>query len=409
MTSPPENLSATVPTQGIRARLRARLESLRREDRLRGLPSPGAPTGAIDLRTNDTLGLSTHPRMIEAVKTAAERFGVGAGASRLIAERHEIVRETEARFAEFKRAERALMTPTGFAANTALLGALADERTLILLDKRSHASLIDGALLASTAVSGGARMRTYTHNDTDRARAIAHRHIRRVDNPLVLLVTESVFSMDGDCAPIGELADLRDEINEQGHADCALILDEAHATGVLGKTGAGGDELHGRRADVTVSTASKALGAMGGVIAGPAEVIEAVVNTGRSFIYSTGAMPIQAAAVGEALSIIRDEPQRRERLRTIIEHVRAQLAPLGVRPFETDPTPIVPIVLGETERTRRAHERLASEEILTSLIRPPTVPTGSSRLRMTLHAELSDAEVERLCASVRGVASELAR
>lgn len=388
----------------LRDRLRARLDERERRGLLRELPEPiEEREGVIDLRSNDVLRLSAHPRMVEAVERSAKRFGVGSGASRLIAERTGYVRECEARFAEFKGCERALFTPTGFGANLALLGALADEKTLIMLDKLSHASLVDGALLASTSAHAGAKVRTFAHNDVERARAVAEKHIERTNDALVLIVSESVFSMDGDCAPIRELAGLRDEINDSGDASAALILDEAHATGVLGETGAGGDELHGHLADATVATASKALGALGGIVCGTNEVIDAVVNLGRAFIYSTGVMPIQASAIDEAVRILRDEPERRERLRAITRYVRTELAPLGVRPFDVDPTPIVPIVLGETDRARAAHERLTSEGILTSLIRPPTVATGTSRLRLTVHAEMSDGDVERVCGAVKSL------
>jgi 7-keto-8-aminopelargonate synthetase-like enzyme len=404
LTLPKTNSTDAGARTALNDRLRARLEGRRRDGLFRELPEPIEDrAGVLDLRSNDVLRLSAHPRMIEAVELAANRFGVGSGASRLIAERMGYVRECEARFASFKGCERALFTPTGFSANLALLGALADETTLILLDKLSHASLLDGALLASTSAHAGATVRTFAHNDVERARTVAMKHIERTDDALVLIVSESVFSMDGDGAPVRELAALRDEINGSGGASAALILDEAHATGVLGETGAGGDELHGHPADATVATASKALGALGGIVCGSDEVNNAVVNLGRAFIYSTGVMPIQASAIDEAVRILRDEPERRERLQAISRHVRAELEPLGVRPFDVNPTPIVPIVLGETERARAAHERLSGEGILTSLIRPPTVATGSSRLRLTVHVGMSDGDVERVCAAVRSL------
>jgi len=346
------------------------------------------PGSEIDLRSNDCLRLSTHPRIARAAIDAIERFGLGSGSSRLVSERTAVVRDAEAKFASWKGAERALITPTGYAANTALLQSIADDRTLLLLDKLAHASLIDGARLATLR---GTTLRTFAHNDVDRARTIAIKHLDKDPDATIVLVTESVFSMDGDLAPLDALADLRDELANR--APCALIVDEAHATGVL-------DPQHARRADATVATASKALGGLGGIIAGPGEVIDAVLNDGRAFIYSTGAMPAQAAAIAEAIDILDDEPDRRERLAHNARTLRAGLAELGVRPFETDPTHIVPIVLGETDRAARAHQTLAEKGILTALIRPPTVAPGSARLRLSLHCELADADVSRIAEAV---------
>ena len=171
-------------------------------------------------------------------------------------------------------------------------------------------------------------------------------------------------------------------------------MDEAHATGVL-------DDDHAARADIRVMTASKALGALGGIILGPDLAIETVLNEGRAFIYTTGAMPAQAAAIDEALNVLRDEPDRRARLRNLAKSIRAELAPLGVRPFETDPTHIIPIIVGETHDAARAHAALAERGILTSLVRPPTVAPGTARLRLSLHVGLSDADADRVCDAAR--------
>jgi len=399
LTAPaPPNPSCHTARRDWLDRLQRRLDDRARDGLLRALPNPlDEIPGAIDLRSNDPLRLSTHPRLIAAVQDAAGRFGIGSGASRLVSERTAFVREIEAKIASFKGAERAIITPTGFAANLATLQSIADDRTLILMDKLAHASIIDGARLASLT---GTTVRTFAHNDVMRARTVAYKHLEKHPDATVLLVTESVFSMDGDLAPIAELAKLRDEINGSTHASCALILDEAHATGILGETGAGLDEAAGHVADITVSTASKALGALGGMICGPSQAIETVINFGRAFIYSTGAMPIQAAAISEAIDILRDEPDRRARLVEISKAVRDALAPLGVRPFETDPTPIVPVVIGDPEKARATHERLARAGIFTAFIRPPTVPPNSSRLRLSLHCGLTAEEIGRITEAI---------
>lgn len=383
MNADPRNPGIRTPTwlDGLRDRLGER----EREGLRRALPDLPAPApGTIDLRANDGLRLSTHPRLARAAHDAVTRFGLGAGASRLIAERTGFVREIEDRLARRKGVERALITPTGYGANTALLQALADGNTLLLLDKLAHASLIDGARLATHK---GAHLRTFAHNDTDRARAIARKHLDKHPHANVLLVTESVFSMDGDLAPMGELADLRDEL--ANIAPCALVADEAHATGVL-------DDRHAHRADVRVMTASKALGSLGGILLGPNEVIDTVLNEGREFIYSTGVLPLQAACIDEALNILDDEPDRRERLRRAARTLREMLAPLGVPSFDEHPTHILPIILGDTDRATRARDALAGRGILTALVRPPTVPPGSSRLRMSLHCELTEADLRRV-------------
>ncbi|CAE7223664.1 bioF [Symbiodinium necroappetens] len=355
----------------------------------RALPPISPPAdGAIDLRSNDCLRLCTHPRLAKAAHDAVDRFGLGAGSSRLIAERTGFVREIEAKIAGRKGVERALFTPTGYSANTALLQALADENTLLLLDKLAHASLIDGARLAThKGHPVGATLRTFAHNDAGRARAVACKHLEKHPDANVLLVTESVFSMDGDLAPIDALADLRDELADR--APCALIVDEAHATGVL-------DERHAHRADVRVMTASKALGSLGGIVLGPNAVIDTVLNEGRAFIYSTGALPLQAACIDEALRVLDDEPERRERLLADAHTIREMLAPLGVPSFDEHPTHIVPIVLGETDRAARARDALAEQGVLTALVRPPTVAPGSSRLRLSLHCELTETDLRRV-------------
>ncbi len=373
---------------------RDRLNDRLRQQREQGLfraPRP-IPDHLIDLTSNDYLNLRRHPALIEAVRAAAAEQGVGAGASRLAGGTHAIHQRVEERFAQFKGAERAILTPTGYHANIAVLTALPSAGDLILADKRSHASIIDGARLA-TAMHA-VTFRTFAHNDANRAHELASRHLAQSPESTVWIVTDSVFSMDGDTADLPALAQVRDNLN--GRA--CLITDEAHATGILGANGAGLDAQQGHIADIVVSTASKALGAQGGIITAGQTVAETINNFARSHIYTTAIAPAQAAAIDAALDIIEQEPQRRERLTQITRRVRNQLAEQGwpVAPFDTDPTPIIPLITNESEAAIELARHLEDHGFAAPAIRPPTVAPGSARVRLSLHAGLTDDEIDRL-------------
>jgi 8-amino-7-oxononanoate synthase len=375
---------------------RDRINERLSQQRQRGLfRSSRAIDGApIDLTTNDYLALGRHPALAAAIERAARDLGAGAGASRLAGGTMPIHERVEARFAALKGAERALLMPTGYHANLALLTALPSPGDLICCDKRCHASLIDGARLA-TAMHA-VTLRTYAHNDAGRASELADRHLAQAPESTVWLVTDSVFSMDGDTADLPALARVRDSFD--GRA--CLITDEAHATGILGPDGAGLDARFGHPSDIVVSTASKALGSLGGIVSARAIVCEAIENFARAFIYTTAVPPTQAAAIDAALDVIRDEPERRERLATISRRLRSGLRAQGwpVAPFETDPTPIVPLVVGESEMAIGLSMRLRDAGFAAPAIRPPTVAPGSSRVRLSLHADLTDDQIDRLLA-----------
>ncbi len=361
-----------------------------------------APAGLIDLSSNDYLSLRRRPEIAEAVARAAREEGVGAGASRLAGGTTEAHARLEARVAEWKGSEAALFTPTGYLANLALLSALPQNGDLLLQDKLNHASLIDGARLAVGAAGRGeVILRTFPHRDAERAHEIASAHLRERPESTVWIVTDSVFSMDGDCADLGALGRLRDELNAGGAGGgggACLIVDEAHATGVLGPTGAGLDEACGHVADICVSTASKALGSLGGFISGAREVVDAVVNFARPFIYTTAAPPTQVAAVEAALTIVEREPELRARLAEVSRVVRTGLIERGwdVRPWETDPTPIVPLVVGGNEEALALSAKLRAAGFLAPAIRPPSVPVGGARVRVSLRATLDDKSIDRL-------------
>ena len=365
-----------------------------REQQARGLFRAAriADDALIDLTANDYLALRRHPALVRAVEQAAQELGVGAGASRLAGGTLPIHQRVEARLAGFKNAERALLLPTGYHANLAVLTALPGAGDLILCDKRCHASLIDGARLATA--THNVTLRTFAHKDAARAHELAEHHLAQSPETTVWLVTDSVFSMDGDTADLRPLASVRESLAGR----VCLIVDEAHATGVLGPGGAGLDARAGHIADITVSTASKALGSLGGIVAAPGCVCESIENFARAYIYTTAVPPTQAAAIDAALDVIGSEPQRRERLAAISRRLRASLQVSGwpVAAFETDPTPIIPLIVGESERAIELAGRLRDAGFNAPAIRPPTVAPNAARVRLSLHAQLSDDQLDQL-------------
>ncbi|MBX2851362.1 MAG: 8-amino-7-oxononanoate synthase [Phycisphaeraceae bacterium] len=345
--------------------------------------------GLLNLASNDYLGLSQHRKLIEAATDATQRFGVGAGASRLVSGTQPIHQQAEHRFAAFKHAEAALLLATGYTANLAVLTTLAGPDDLVVMDKLVHASLIDAARISD------AQVRTFPHLNLERAEQLLARHTtgRR------FLVTDSVFSMDGDCADLPAMCDLADR-----HG-ASLILDEAHGTGVLGPDGSGLAFAQGvaqrvytcGTGGVVISTASKALGGLGGIITAAKPIIEMIINKARPFIYSTAVPPGQAAAISAALDVIRDEPQRRHRLAELSDQVRKPLTERGW-PITGNayPTPIIPLVAGDEADALRLAKSLHAQGFFAPAIRPPTVAPGQSRVRLSLRSDLKDDDIARL-------------
>lgn len=363
----------------------------------------------INFTSNSYLGLNDHPAMKRAAVQAVEAYGTGSGASMLISGRWPIHEQTERAFATFKHAEAALLVPTGFMANLAVLTALAGPGDLICLDKLCHASLIDAAR------ASGAEVRTYPHLKTDKLRRLLERHssanasvmpaapIDPSDQdehgyghhaPRRFIVTDSVFSMDGDCADLPALCDLSDEF------DAIMVVDEAHGTGLLGETGAGLCEAQGviGRVDVTISTASKALGGLGGMITAAKPIIDTIVNRARAVIYTTSIPPAQAAAIGQAVELIGSEPWRRERVIELTVRLRKGLSDLGwqLQPTGGHIVPIVPLIVGDSHAATKLAEHLYANGIGAPAIRPPTVAPGSSRIRLSLRADMRDEHIARL-------------
>lgn len=343
----------------------------------------------INFGSNDYLGIAMQASSADAAGDAARGAG-GAGASPLVCGFTRLHAELCQQLAELEEAESAVLFPTGFAACSGTIAALAERDDLILSDALNHASLIDGCRLAK------AERFIYPHRDHRAVAALLQSHRHRFTRAFI--VTDSVFSMDGTRAPLAELVDIAD-----AHG-ATLIVDEAHATGVLGKRGAGlCDDLElEQRIPVRIGTLSKALGAHGGFVVGPRLVTDYLLQKSRPLIYSTAAPPMVVAAALQGLRIVRDEPQRRRRVLQLASALVARLKQLGLRSTDHG-TPIVPVILGDAERTLAAATALAEAGFYVPAIRPPTVPSGTARLRISLSAAHSDEMIESLCQTIAAV------
>jgi 8-amino-7-oxononanoate synthase len=342
----------------------------------------------VNFASNDYLNLSHDSRIIAAAQAALGDSGAGAAASALICGRTPWHVALEERLARFERQPAAILFPTGFAANAGTICALAGGQDSIFSDRLNHASLIDGCRLS------GARLRIYRHDDLAGLEAElqkASAHGRR------LIVTDSVFSMDGDLAPLPELCTLAERF------EAMLVVDEAHATGVFGAGGRGVAELQNveDRVTVRVGTLSKAVGTLGGFVAGSWSLVEWLWNRARPQMFSTALPPAVCAAAGEAIRIIADEPERRARLLDLAAKFRAGLAAHSIATVAGAIAPIVPVILETPERAMQVARRLEENGFLVGAIRPPTVPQGTSRLRITLSSGHKPEDVERLIAALQ--------
>lgn len=347
----------------------------------------------IQMASNNYLGLATHPSLKRAAIDAITQFGVGAGASRLVSGTLPPHRDLEFSLARFKGAEAALTFGAGYLANIGLIPALIGSGGLILADRLCHASLIDGCRLS------GAEFRVFRHRDLAHLEALlAKRPARRK----TLIVTDGVFSMDGDLAPIPELLDLANR------HEARLFVDDAHGTGVMGACGRGLLEHFGveTRLPFHMGTLGKALGASGAYVVGPAALINYFVNTARSFIYTTAPPPADAAAASAALDVLCKEPERRARLWDNRKHFHAGLMALGFKTTETQ-SPIMPVLIGDPEKAVTMAERLLQLGVYAPAIRPPTVPKETSRIRTTVTAEHSKAQLETALEAFRIAGQEL--
>jgi 8-amino-7-oxononanoate synthase len=377
----------------------------RRRRRLaEAFPEPGDPTavrvGGRLLRnfcSNDYLGLSHHPALVRSATECMSRFGFGAGAAHLVSGHSLEHHALEEELAAFTGRERALLFSSGYMANLGVISALTDRHDLVLADRWNHASLLDAARLS------GARLRRYAHVDMAQAaqmllaqRAAADSDESHKSNgggtATTLIVTDGVFSMDGDLAPLPELVALA-----QRH-DCALMVDDAHGLGVIGINGRGTLEQTGVAASavpILVGTLGKALGTFGAFVAGDADLIDYLIQRARTYIYTTALPPVVAAASRAALRLVEQESWRRERLQSLTQRFRTAAAALGV-PLTTSTTPIQPVVVGEAAWALALSEALMNAGFWVAAIRPPTVPAGSARLRVTLSAAHREQDVDAL-------------
>jgi 8-amino-7-oxononanoate synthase len=332
--------------------------------------------------SNDYLGLANHPVVVEAFRHSASRYGVGSGASHLIcghgAEHHALEEE----LADFTGRSRALLFSTGYMANLGVIGALAERGDGVFEDRLNHASLLDGGLASK------ARFKRYRHADT----ADLDRHLRAAEVRRRLVVTDGVFSMDGDLAPLPELASVCADRNAW------LMVDDAHGFGVLGESGggvAGHFHLNQSQLPILMGTLGKGFGTFGAFVAGSDTLIDYLIQSARPYIYTTALPPAVAAASRASLKLIREESWRRDKLAVLIDRFRRGAGQLGLQ-LMASRTPIQPVIVGGDDEVMIVGRRLLERGIHVGTIRPPTVPRGSARLRITLSAAHEESDVDRL-------------
>lgn len=347
------------------------------------------------LCSNNYLGLADHPALIEASIRATERLGTSSAASRLVSGTMDLHEQLETEVASFKKSEAALVFNGGYAANTGIIAALAGRGDVIFSDRLNHASIIDGALLS------GARLIRYPHNDHAALALLLNKHR---GNGRALIVTDGVFSMDGDIAPLTELADLKKQFSAY------LMVDDAHGSGVLGDQGRGTAELlHvADEIDIKMGTFGKAMGSFGAYAAVTVEMRELLINRARSFIFSTSLPPSVLAASQAAIKVVRSAEGKglREQLHANAAHFRSLLSKAGFT-LPAGTTQIIPIMTGGAQTTMRFSELLLEEGIFAQGIRPPTVPAGSCRLRCTVMSTHSSQDLEWAADRISAVGRQL--
>jgi 8-amino-7-oxononanoate synthase len=347
----------------------------------------------LNLSSNDYLGLAQDRRLVAAAQEAAARWGVGAGASRLVAGHLALHEAVEVRLAACKGTQAAVIFSTGYMANLGVITALVGEGDLVLGDKLNHASIYDGIRLS------GAGLKRFPHRDLNRLESLLQetRGARRR-----LIITDSVFSVDGDVADLRGLVALKEKYGAW------LMIDEAHATGVLGERGAGLAEAQGVAAhvDIHLGTFSKALGSLGGYVAGDRGLIEYLHNRARSFIYSTALAPPVLGAIAQALEIVAREPERRRYLLAESEKFRQKLQAGGLDTLGSA-TQIIPVLVGDNARALDFAAALRSHGLMTVALRPPTVPPGKARVRFSLSAAHDEDDLARAAETILATAREL--
>jgi 8-amino-7-oxononanoate synthase len=342
--------------------------------------------------SNNYLGLAGDPRLIEAAIAATQTYGTGATGSRLVSGHLDLHQELETAIASLKQTEAALVFSSGYLASLGTIAAVVGDRDLVLQDAYNHSCLKNGAILS------GAKVINYSHANTSSLSQELEQHRDRYRR--CLITTDTVFSMDGDLCPLGEIMDLAD------HYNCMVLVDEAHATGVFGDRGAGVTNALGINTPlIQVGTLSKALGSLGGYVAGSAELIDFLRNRAASWIYTTGLSPADTAAALAAVRIVQTEPQRRQQLWQNLTVLKQALSAAQIEPFSTE-SQIVALKVGDTAQTLKMAAYLKQNDIFAPAIRPPTVPTA--RIRLTLMATHTSAQIEALVDCLIKCQSELA-
>ena len=388
--------------------LTAQLDDLRQRGtffRLRVLDDEQAPVctydgkRVINLASNNYLGLCDHPKLREAAIAATERYGVGSGAVRTIAGTMKIHMELEEKIAEFKGVEACVVFQSGFAANAGTVSSILGKEDFIISDELNHASIIDGARLSK------AKIKVFRHKDVAHAEEL----LKEVQNEpgRKLLITDGVFSMDGDIGPVDKLCDLADKYG------AIMMVDDAHASGVLGRNGRGSVDRFQctNRVDVQVGTLSKAIGALGGYVCGSRDLIEYLYHRARPFLFSTSHPPSVAATCIAAFDILEQEPERIERLWTNANYFKQQLAAagfdIGGRTTPASETPITPIIIGDGRKTMEFSRALFDAALMATGIAFPTVPEGKARVRTIMTSEHTRAQIDQALEILTAVAKKM--
>lgn len=333
------------------------------------------------LSSNSYLGLSVDPRVKEAAMAALEKYGTGSGGSRLVSGSTDLHRQLEERIAKFKKTESAILFSTGYLANVGTISSLVGAGDIIYSDELNHASIIDGCRLSK------AQIRIYRHCDVAHLKSLVDedRNIRRKK----LVVTDTVFSMDGDLSPLPELVEIAEKNG------CMVMIDEAHATGVLGSRGSGATEHFGieDRVPIVMGTLSKAVGSLGGYVAGTSKLIDFIRNRVRSYIFDTSLPASCLAASLAAIDIIENEPERREHLWRLIKRFKLGLKKIGLEVLPSH-SAVIPVLIGEAQPALDFSRKLRENRVYTPAVRPPSVPPGKCRIRATLMANHTEGQIE---------------
>jgi len=347
----------------------------------------------INFCSNNYLSLANDPRLKEAAIEAINKYGVGSGASRLVCGNMVLHEKLEEKIAEFKKTEAALVFNSGYVANLGIISAILDRESICFSDKLNHASIIDGIILSN------ANFKRFAHKDMESLENLLKNNS---DFKNKLIISDTVFSMDGDIAPLKEIVRLAEKFS------CPVMVDEAHATGVFGKNGVGMVEHFGLKdkIEVQMGTLSKAVGSFGAFVCGKKELIDYLINFSRAFIYTTALPPAVCAASIKAIGIIQDEPERRIRLWQNVKFLKEGLAKIGFDTLESE-SPIIPILTRDAMLTMEFSKKLFEEGLFIQGIRPPTVPVNQSRLRITVTSQHSQQDLEFALEKLKKIARGL--